>query len=369
MAKVVKVSDGNYRIAVAEDHRITLDVGPGGRGDGEGTVSITGDLMVEGVTTSIETVNTVIEDNIITLNKNDGTSGVIGDNGTSGLEIDRGSKVNAYWLFTESVTWYVPSGVTLQGTFRASDQDGRILGLQTPNITTDGSDLNLLGPYSTSGGIQANPGLIRVAGEDGSPYLAKINATKDPGDPLSEADGNIIPNVSYVNEYVTTFFNNTVPNRIQAGIVPDDLTIVRTFDNSQDGGTSNITLTVDGNIVQQNFADYVEMYGLIIEDTDLGTEIKTSSTSSQDLILGAMGTGSVVVEDNLRISRIGHEGDDRLEPSAPVGDEGTVIYSDHSGAGATGLYFVNTKIVTNAGDEQRDELISRNRALVYSMLF
>ncbi len=369
MSKIVRVSDGNYKISVAEDHRITFDVGSGGRGDGNGTVYITGDLMVEGTNTSLETVNTVIEDNIITLNRGESGTGVTRDSGTAGLQIDRGLKVDAYWVFDESITWYGPDAVTYQGTFKAADNDDRILGLQTPNITTDGTDLNLLGPYSTSGGIQENPGLIKIAGEDGTPYLAKMNLTKDPGDPLSPVDGNIIPNVSYVNDYVSTFFDNTVPNRIESGIIPDAITSVRVYDNSEDGGTSKVVLSVDGNAVQENFDSYVEMYGLIIQDTDLGTEIKTSSTSAQDLILGAMGTGSVVVEDNLRISRIGHEGDDRLEPAAPVGDEGTVIYTDNSGAGASGIYFVNSKIVTTGGDQQRDELISRNRALVYSMLF
>lgn len=369
MSKVLKVIDGSYRVVVADDARIVLDVGSGGRQDGEGTVYITGDLVVQGVTTTIETINTTIEDNIIEINKGESGVGVTRDSGTAGLRIDRGNIQDAFWVFDESIAWSSPTGVTYQGTFKPSYTDGKILGIQTPNITTDGSDLLLLGPYATSGGIQANPGLIRVAGEDGSPYLTKINATKTPGDPTSSPDGDIIPNVSFVTDYVQTFFNNTVPNRIESGIIPDAITSVRVFDNSEDGGISNVVLSVDGNAVQENFANYVEMYGLIIEDTDLGTEIKTSSTSSQNLILGATGVGSVVIEDNLRISRIGHEGDDRLEPAAPVGDEGTIIYSDHSGAGATGLYFVNTKIVTNAGDEQRDELISRNRALVYSMLF
>jgi hypothetical protein len=356
MSKVLKVSDGSYRVAVAEDARITLDVGPGGRSDGEGTVYITGDLVVEGVTSTVETINTTITDNIIVINEGETGSGITRDSGTAGLRVDRGNYIDALWVFDEGIIWTDTSdnNITRRGTWSPRTIDGRILGIETVSITTDGHDLNLLGRYNTSGGIEPNPGKITVTGV-GSEYHTRMT------------DDNDIPNKKYVDLSIQTFFENTVPNRIAAGENPDAISLVRVYDNSVDGGASKVETTIDGIVVQENFGDYVNLYGMIIEQTPNGTELKTDSTSGNDLILGAMGTGNVVIEDNLRIARIGHEGDDRAQPDAP--SEGITLYSDHSGAGATGLYFVNTKVVTNAGDEQRDELISRNRALVYSMLF
>jgi len=49
-----------------------------------------------------------------------------------------------------------------------------------------------------------------------------------------------------------------------------------------------------------------------------------------------------------------------LDPSAP--DNGIKIYSKSQAGGGTGLFFVNK-------DNTADEIISRNRSLVFSMLF
>lgn len=359
MSKVLNISDGGYKIVVANTHSITLDVGPGGNNEfvEAGKVIVTGDLLVQGTATYLKTVNSEIKDNIIVLNDGETGSGIGGDVGTAGLRIDRGAYIDALWVFDESVTWTDTSdnGVTRQGTWSPRTIDGRILGIETVSITTNGNDLNLLGRYSTSGGVIANPGKVTVSGV-GSLYHTRMT------------DDNDIPNKKYVDLSIESFFANTFQNRIQSGITPDAISSVRVFDNSADAvANSKIVLSVDGVAVQENYSNRVEMYGIVIEDTAAGSEIKTVSTSSQDLILSAMGTGSVVINDNLHIISVGtHEGDASI-PVAPT--DGTTIYSNNSGAGATGLYFVNPTAVLSNGTKQRDELISRNRALVYSMLF
>ena len=63
MARYSKI-DGDYILAVTDGGEIKLDVGPNSSG---GTVRITGDLVVEGETTTIETSEMKIEDRIITL--------------------------------------------------------------------------------------------------------------------------------------------------------------------------------------------------------------------------------------------------------------------------------------------------------------
>lgn len=64
-------------------------------------VVITGDLTVQGATTSVNTTNTEIKDRIVTLNKGETGAGVTLD--TSGIEIDRGTEDNAFLVFDEAV--------------------------------------------------------------------------------------------------------------------------------------------------------------------------------------------------------------------------------------------------------------------------
>jgi len=62
-------------------------------------VRINGNLVVIGTQTSVESIDTDITDNIITLNK-----GEVGANvtlGTSGINIDRGSSDSATWLYND----------------------------------------------------------------------------------------------------------------------------------------------------------------------------------------------------------------------------------------------------------------------------
>jgi hypothetical protein len=59
-----------------------------------------GNLVITGTSTSLETINSAIKDNIIILNNGEVGAGVT--QGTSGIEIERGSLNNATLLFNES---------------------------------------------------------------------------------------------------------------------------------------------------------------------------------------------------------------------------------------------------------------------------
>jgi len=344
MSKYLNIPQGNYKITVQEGGIITLDPG------GLGSVVITGNLAVQGATTFLETTDSVIEDNTIILNRGETGNGVTRDSGTAGIRIDRGNLTDAQWLFDENITWTDTAnlGTVDKGAWVPRDPQGRVLGIQTVSITTPGINLNLLGQYTGPGGdATPNPGKLTVSGTGGNYHLRMT-------------DDDDIPNKKYVDDSIVEFLATNVPNRIEAGLIPDAITSFRVFDDSVDAGDSRAELRLDNVIEQEWRSFYTDLYGIRIEQTDIGTEIKTTSTSENDLILGATGTGSVVIEDNLRLARIGHEGDDALQPDAPI--EGVTFYADNSNAGATGIYFANE-------DGQRDELISRNRALVYSMLF
>lgn len=69
-----------------------------------GNATITGDLTVSGTTTSVNTTNTNISDNVIELNAGESGAGVTA--GTSGIEIDRGTESNVSLLWNETAdTW------------------------------------------------------------------------------------------------------------------------------------------------------------------------------------------------------------------------------------------------------------------------
>jgi hypothetical protein len=100
MSKIVKVSQSDYRLKVKDSGTITLDTGLD-----VGLVVITGDLLVKGNTTTIDTANLQVEDNIILLNKGEGGAGVT--EGTAGIQVDRGSVEDAQFLWDETIDKWV----------------------------------------------------------------------------------------------------------------------------------------------------------------------------------------------------------------------------------------------------------------------
>lgn len=76
------------------------------------SIVLDGNVTISGTTTSVDTINSTIEDNIVTLNKGELGSGVT--EGSSGIEIDRGSADDASWLFVEAdQAWRAQVGSSL----------------------------------------------------------------------------------------------------------------------------------------------------------------------------------------------------------------------------------------------------------------
>ena len=85
-----------------------------------------------------------------------------------------------------------------------------------------------------------------------------------------------------------------------------------------------------------------------------------TTVSSADLVLSAPGTGSVVVDDQLHILTTPSSDDASIDPIAPA--DGTKIYVADEYTGKSGIFFANDQ-------GSRDELVSKNRALLFGMLF
>lgn len=337
MAKTVYLETGDYKIKVADaSNEITLD---------SALTHITGDLRVEGETTTVNTTNLEIEDNIIVLNKNETGAGV--GEGTSGVDIDRGSYANVQIVYDESIAWNNPSTQTVSqgpglqgpgyGSFKVSSADGNdILALRVANIN------NTNAIYFEPGGT----GTLRLGGSIApANYISRMN------------DDNDIPNKKYVDDEI----NAVVIGAAFPRIVQDD-TEVKITDNSQSGQTSKIEVTIDGTLLGLWEPTRFELYQ---QTTDIGSiriedDTISSLNSNQDLELIAPGTGSVRVNDSFVINNRPSIQDPAVDPLYDA--NGVKLYAKSPSGGDTGLYFVNT-------NDTRGEVISKNRALLFGLIF
>ena len=323
MTKYV-VTSGDYHIKTNDAGSIFLDTG-----NQIGQVYMTGNLVVKGTTTQVDATNLDLKDNIIVLNSGEQGAGV--SLSTAGIEIDRGSKPNTQFVFDETVSWNDPVTQTIkQGGFKTRDINGGNIGLEVRSISTGGGDLYL---------INAGTGVISVSGTN-----AYENQVTDDDD---------IPNKKYVDVQIAAQVAAADFQKIRDGSSSFTQMVVADFETT--GLTSVASITVDG-VNNVNFYDNrSELHDLRID----GSRISTT-TSNADLTLSAPGTGSVVIDAQLQILTTPSPDDSAVDPAQPT--DGLKIYAKSQGVGKTGLYYVNSNNV-------RDEIMSKNRTVLLSMIF
>jgi hypothetical protein len=331
MSKVLRVGASNYKVAVNNGGTITLDVG-----NSPGQVVVTGNLVVQGETTSINTSQITIEDQILILNKGFDANGNaldfpagIEDNGSgrvSGIEINRGSNPSyppARIVFDEEITWFdSQTGTNKFGAFSisADNNNNFMIGLRTNAIVTkDNADLV----------FSLGTGTLSVRGSVGN-YEDRCT---DPDD---------IPNVQFVDDFVVSYFETTPPEFLKVGD-----SVLQIYDDSEDPETL-LQLRLNNEPAAEWRLDSFEVQNIRIA----GNEISTT-TSNQDLIISCDGTGSVVVNDVLKLTI-------SSDPAYEV--DGIKVYAKTQAYGGSGIFFVNK-------ENNRDELISKSKAIAYSMIF
>ena len=239
MSKTLNVNSGDYKVKVPSGQTITLDTGTG-----VGNVQITGNIVIAGTQTVVNSQELDIVDNIITLNKGETGAGVTENK--SGLEIDRGSLNNAQLIFDETVSFNDPVSQTVKpGTFVFKTTDNAIIGLRTNSITTGGGDLYL---------INSGTGVISVSG------------TNNYEDQITEDDD--VPNKKYVDDAITTGIQTITIQSIARGDSALNL-----FDESIDGGVSNLKITIDGAEVAQFKKNTTEIEGIVFQDNTISSLI------------------------------------------------------------------------------------------------
>jgi hypothetical protein len=325
MSKFLNVPNGDYKVSVKTGGTIYLDTG-----FEIGAVIISGNLTVQGTTTTVESTTTTIADNIITLNSGEtgaGISALVGS--TSGIQIDRGSRPDAFFVYDEDLN--DPINPLSPGLFVFKTDGGTAKGIRTNAISTGGGDLLLVG---------SGAGVVTVTGTVN--YEANVTDDDD------------LTNKKYVDDAIDTAFATVFLSQIGDGV--DTITSITIQDEESTGLNSVINFAIDAVPVSKLYADRWEFQEIRI----VGTTIETL-TSDSDLVLKAPGIGAVRIDDTLHINSVPETDDDlTLEPAAPT--DGAKIYVATEYTGNTGIYFVNAQ-------QTRDELISKNRSLLFSMLF
>ena len=350
MSKYLNV-DGDYKLTVTDGGEIRLDPGA------SGIVRIIGDLRVDGDTTTINSTELVVDDPFVTINQGNTSGGLIVDD-VAGIQIDRGGS-DAFWVFDEGINTEAPGAGAFVGRI-GNAQNGNIVGIRTTSIDTAGADLKL---------INQGTGVVDVVGTtdyekqifeyDGD----SVDFTASPV--LKDGYADALINAQGVVDYVDGFFIGKFQTRIES-----DDTFVAVHDTDSGDGVSAIEFTIDNTPAAYFFNDRTELQHIRIQDTKIET-----TSSGTDLILSAPGTGNVQVNDVLYIPEGPYTDDDGTiggglpnygvdgdtnNPDAPA--NGIKIFSKEEGPAGTSLYFVN-------GYGSQDELVSKKKALLFSMIF
>ena len=322
MSKYLNVPNGNYKVSVQTGGTIYLDTG-----FETGTVEISGDLLVKGDTTTVNTAQLNIEDNIITLNSGETGAGITLND--AGIRINRGTLPDAFFKYDEDVSGFI-----------AINEASQLISLATNEIDSRSQNLTLNAGSST---VSVSPTVDyeqKVFTYNGFGELTGYNAAK----------ADVIPNTQAVVDYVAFNFANVFLRQIGDG---DSSIEIDDFQNT--GVDSVIAFKIDGNTVSRLYADRWEFDEIRIA----GSTIETIS-SNEDLVLKSSGTGNIRIDDTLHLNRVPSDEDPSLEPLQPL--DGTKIYISDEYTGKSGIYFVNDQ-------GNRDELVSKNRALLFGMLF
>lgn len=333
MSKVLNIPNGDYYVYVQDGGTIRLDTGPE-----QGEVRISGNLVVEGNTTTVESEQMVIRDNIIVIN--DGETGPGVTLSEAGLLVNRGTEDDGYWVFDETAEWTNPSNAQLiTGAWHARDVGGTI-GIKVAAISVpDDQDLYL---------INQGAGVISVTGTNN--YENQVTDDDD------------IPNKKYVDDEITASLANVFQARIEDGTVSKSY--IEVFDQETHGNPSYVEFAIDGVVVSTLTPTQFDVAGLRFN----GTSIQTVD-SNEDLVLSAPGTGAIRIDDTMIINSVPGIDDPSTTPLPPT--DGVAVYASSPGRGNTGLYFVTESVGADSSGNiyVSDELISRNRALILSMLF
>jgi hypothetical protein len=307
--------------------------------------------VVEGATVVIAATNLDIEDNIIVLNKGETGAGVTLD--YSGIEIDRGTLGEASLIWNENIAIPAGSSSTNAGGWQFVSGSGGVYSFSDSRLklkeiltepTTDFGDLLLIGQGT---------GVVKVIGTDN--YENQVTHDDD------------VPNKKYVddtiqnnptfqvvsdNSRVTVSDKERLPN---IGSQPGSLAYLTATTGFSTGGESAVSVIVDAALNTQFYPNRTEMFSLEFTGSEITTK---SGITNQNINVRTQGTGKLQTNYAVQL--------DTIAGTPAYVTDATVLYSATPSVGTTGVWYVNPSAEARL---RSGELINKNKALVFSMIF
>lgn len=331
--------NGDYNIKAGDGAKITLDTGPG-----VGEVLVTGNLTVAGDTTTVQAEDLKVKDNIIILN--DGETGAGVTLNYSGIQIDRGTSSAASLLFDEAADAWIFVNGTPAAPFDYSESKIKVAEILT-DAATDEGDLTLIG---------TGTGVIKVIGTIN--YENQVTHDDD------------IPNKKYVDDSILNnpTFQIVAPQTQDTKVVIADKDITPNLANQPGSlayftatttystfGESAVSIITDNKLAAQFYPNRVEIFNLEITGTEITTK---NSITNENVFIRTQGTGKLQTNYALQL--------EQLSVTPAYVSNNTLLYAADPSIGTTGVWFVNDSSQTI---KRTGELISKNKALVFSMIF
>jgi hypothetical protein len=276
----------------------------------------------------------------------------------SGIEIERGNtssitpQNNASFLYDESTDSWILAHGSAPGPFNFDASSLRLKQILT-NSTTDSGDLTLIG---------TGTGVVKVGDRGGTGYETFVT---DPDD---------VPNKQYVDDAIQNnpTFQIVAPQSQDTKVVIADkeitpntsgtagsLAYFTTTTTHSTYGESAVSIIVDNLLVGQFYSNRFETGDLEIGGGPDRNEITSrASITNENIYVRTQGTGKLQTNYAIQIEKNG------VIPSYV--SNSVLLYAAAPSIGTTGVYFVNDSAEVA---KQNGELISKNKALVFSMLF
>jgi len=349
MGQFLRVN-GDYNIKTPDGSKIVLDTGTG-------DVRVVGNLVVDGEFININVTELDVEDNIITLNSGETGNGVTLD--YSGIQIDRGVATFAQFLWNENIA--APTYRT--GDVTAAAGGWQIVNGTFPSFNFTNSRLMVKEIVTDSGTDSGNLMLIGT----GTGVVHVQGTTNYENEVIAFGD-DALPNKRYVDDAILNnpTFQIRAPESQDTRVIIADKEVTpgdpgsTGFLTAQTGyssfGSSAVSVIVDNILVSQFYTNRVEALGLEFNNA---YEITTvDGVTNQNIRIRTQGTGKLETNYAVQIERIA------ADPAYVSGS--TLVYAKTPGLGESGVWFANDGITAS---KRTGELISKNKALVFSMIF
>jgi len=367
--KIANYGVDNYKIKLNSGGTFSIDTG-----DGAGEVRISGDLIVTGDITQTELNEVVVRDRTITVNDGEEGNGISSIPGYefgsqyAGIVIDRGNFPDAKMMYDEDLTWYdSQTGLEdpntgafvfkIKGGSDSGGEQGELQGIFTNFIGTfNNTDLVLLGAQDHTGKVTVTNtvdyerNIFPYTGDSitVNPFAPdNLTPINDP-----DFDDDAIPNIKLMLDYIRDYHVYNFQDKI---LSLNDTSISVSDFTSDSSAISNAKVTIDSTDVAEFYLNKIKFNGVEFEDNTIRARIV-----NQNLILEGNAEGVVQFNTPAYFPKYDDVNPGDTDPDVPA--DGITLYSKEEADGGTGLFFVNE-------NGTQDEIISRNKALLYSIIF